>query len=106
MRLRYKKPEEAKSQLIEQPIQVSQVMPSIADASNNFKFSAAVAGFGQFLKNSDNVSTLTSDKIIALAQQGRGEDQHGYRSEFINMVKLAQALSPTQNARETKIAKH
>ena len=106
LRLRYKKPEEAQSQLIEQPIQVSQVMSSIADASNNFKFSAAVAGFGQFLKNSDNVSTLTNDRIIALAQQGRGEDQHGYRSEFINMVKLAQALSPTQKARETQIVKH
>ena len=68
------------------------------DFANSYKFSAAVAGFAQLLRGGENLSTMNKKDIIELAQQGRGEDLHGYRGEFINMVKLAQALSPQLSA--------
>jgi len=94
LRLRYKTPTKKSSRLIEVPLLKSDIIDSIATTSNNYKFSAAVAGFAQLLSGGENLSTMNGKDIINLAQQGRGEDLHGYRGEFINMVKLAQALSP------------
>jgi Ca-activated chloride channel family protein len=94
LRLRYKTPEEQKSQLIEIAINKKKIISDLDDTTNNYQFSAAVAGFAQLLRGGENLSTMELDKIIILAQQGKGQDIHGYRAEFINMVKLAQALSP------------
>ena len=94
LRLRYKAPEEKSSELIEIAINKKQIINKLDDTSNNYQFSAAVAGFAQLLRGGTNLSTMELDNIILLAQQGKGEDIHGYRAEFINMVKLAQALSP------------
>ncbi|PKG84215.1 VWA domain-containing protein [Colwellia sp. 75C3] len=98
LRLRYKNPTENSSQLIEVPLLKSDIIESITATSNSYKFSAAVAGFAQLLRGGENLSTMNKKDIIDLAQQGRGEDRHGYRGEFINMVKLAQALSPQLSA--------
>ena len=32
------------------------------------------------------------EHVIALAKSARGEDEEGYRSEFLKLVKLADAL--------------
>ena len=93
LRLRYKAPEES-SELIEIAINKKQIINKLDDTSNNYQFSAAVAGFAQLLRGGTNLSTMELDNIILLAKKGKGEDTHGYRAEFINMVKLAQALSP------------
>ena len=40
---------------------------------------------------------MTYDDVIALAQSAKGEDEFGYRAEFINLVRLAKtaaALEP------------
>jgi len=94
LRLRYKAPTSQKSQLIEIAINKNQIINELNETSNNYQFSAAVAGFAQLLRGGKNLSTMELDNIILLAQQGKGNDTHGYRAEFINMVKLAQALSP------------
>ena len=94
LRLRYKAPAEKSSELIEIAINKKKIINKLDDTSNNYQFSAAVAGFAQLLRGGTNLSTMALDNIILLAQQGKGEDTHGYRAEFINMVKLAQALSP------------
>lgn len=103
LRLRYKAPNADKSQLIEVPIAKDSVTTSIAQTSDNFQFSAAVAGFAQLLRGGENISTMTQDDIIALAQQGKGNDEHGYRAEFINMVKLAQALAPVSDVNQPRL---
>jgi len=98
LRLRYKTPTAQDSQLIEIAINKSKIIKKLADTSNNYQFSAAVAGFAQLLRGGVNLSTMDLSNIILLAQQGRGKDVHGYRAEFINMVKLAQALAPQLSA--------
>jgi Ca-activated chloride channel family protein len=98
LRLRYKAPAEKKSQLIEIAINKEQMINNLENTSKNYQFSAAVAGFAQLLRGGENLSTMGITNIIHLAQQGKGKDNHGYRGEFINMVKLAQALSPQLSA--------
>ncbi|MFT6925315.1 MAG: Ca-activated chloride channel family protein [Psychromonas sp.] len=94
LKLRYKLPEQSSSQLIEIAINRADIKDTLQATSEAFQFSAAVAGFGQLLREGEHLSTMDISKVIALAEQSKGVDQHGYRGEFINMVKLADALAP------------
>lgn len=92
LRLRYKLPEQKESQLLESPILVKSIKTDLSKSSNNFRFSSAVAGYGQLLRGGKNLSSMTLEQVIDLAQNAKGKDKYGYRSEFINMVKLTDAI--------------
>ena len=92
-KLRYKLPGSDTSQLIEQPVTPSMVVKDIGSASNDARWAAAVAAFGQKLKGSDYAGSLSYDAIQSLAAGARGADPEGYRSEFVHLVGLAGALS-------------
>lgn len=94
LRLRYKQPEEEKSQLISTPIYLKNIHDSIDKTSENYRFSAAVAAFGQLLRQSTTPSTMTYNDIITLANSAKGKDNNGYRAEFVQLVKLAEQLKP------------
>jgi len=96
LKLRYKLPQQNTSQLIEIAIKDTEIKTSLQLTSNNYQFSAAVAGFAQLLRGGDNVTTMQLNNVISLAENTKGVDKHGYRSEFINMVKLADALAPVE----------
>lgn len=66
---------------------------TLAKTSNDFRFSAAVAGFGLLLKNSEFKGNLTYPTLIEMARDSRGEDRQGYRAEFIRMLESAELLS-------------
>ncbi len=85
IKLRYKKPDEDSSKLIVHPLKDTNFM--LSKTSDNFRWSAAVAGFGMLLRESEYSKDFTYDDIARLAQGSRGEDKEGYRIEFINMVK-------------------
>lgn len=93
LKMRYKDPEGRKSKLINRPISSRPTAPS-----SDMKFAAAVAGFGQLLKNSDYRGDWSYADSAALAKRGLGVDQGGYRAEFINLVELADSLSPSGSA--------
>ncbi len=90
VKLRYKKPDGRKSQLIEIPLADKNI--ALAKASENFKFSAAVAEFGMLLRDSEFKGQSTYEDVLKLAQQGQGQDRHGYRTEFIKLVEMCQLL--------------
>ena len=60
--------------------------------SDNFRFSAAVAGFGMLLRNSEHKGNVSYNSVIKLAQDSKGKDKEGYRSEFIQLIKLSEHL--------------
>lgn len=66
---------------------------STARASEDVKFSIAVATFAQLLKGGKYTGTASYDNVIDMAQSAKGQDEFGYRSEFIQMVRLAKSLS-------------
>lgn len=98
-RLRYKLPGEAKSRLMEQPIMADAAV-SFAAAPAEARFATAVAGFGQLLRGAVNVDAFSYDDVLTIAQESRGEDKFGYRSEFLQLVRLAKsakAMEPLNN---------
>lgn len=90
IKLRYKKPDSDKSQLLSQT--VAPAMIGFNSASNNFRFSAAVASFGMLLRNSEYKQQSNYDMVLKLARSARGEDANGYRAEFIRLVQSAGSL--------------
>ncbi len=92
IKLRYKDPDDQKSKLYEKPIKNKLINTS--KTSTNFRFSAAVASFGMVLRNSEFRGNSEMDKIIEWATSAKGNDNEGYRSEFIQLVKMAKDLMP------------
>ena len=88
--LRYKHPNAGTSELLTFPI--TDTDHALHDASADFKFAAAVAGFGLLLRDSEHKGEATYDLVLQLAQAGRGNDATGYRDEFLQLVKTAKAL--------------
>ncbi|NOZ34975.1 MAG: DUF3520 domain-containing protein [Chlorobi bacterium] len=91
VKFRYKPIDSDKSILIEYPLNNSDT--ELANTSDNFRFSAAVAEFGMLLRDSKFKENATYKKVIKLAESSKGKDENGYRSEFIEMVKTAELLS-------------
>ena len=54
---------------------------------------AAIAGFGQLLKNGTYTGDWGYSDAIALAEANTGDDPFGYRREAITMMRLAESLS-------------
>ena len=96
VRVRYKLPGEQRSQLIEIPVLRSALLAGIEQASENFRFAAAVAAFGQLLRGGQYLESWGYDDIANLARQARGNDPFGYRSEFVQLVALAETLDAGQ----------
>ncbi|MBX2826611.1 MAG: von Willebrand factor type A domain-containing protein [Flavobacteriaceae bacterium] len=85
VKFRYKEPDGNKSKLIVKTLNDSDV--GFEKASQDFKFSAAVALFGLQLRKSIFIDTFNREDVIDLAVAGKGNDEDGYKAEFIRLVK-------------------
>jgi Ca-activated chloride channel family protein len=92
VKIRYKKPNEDKSNLITMPVKAGEAKGKIDDAAPDVRFSVAVAAFGQKLKNETAVSDYSWDNIMKLGTDSKGMDPFGYRAEFLKLVELAKSL--------------
>jgi Ca-activated chloride channel family protein len=91
LKLRYKLPEADTSTKVEYPI--TDNGGSFADASDDFQFAAAVASFGMMLRHSQHQGQTSFDAILEIAQGALGEDSHGYRAEFLDLVRTAKNIA-------------
>ena len=91
LKIRYKDPEADKSKLLSFPIKDSG--HSFAAASKDFQFAASVASFGMLLRGSKYAGEASYDAVLEIAQAASSVDPHGYRAEFLTMVRRAKALS-------------
>ena len=92
LRIRYKQPEGNNSELILQPLDRKAIIADLEDSSENFRFAAAVAGFGQVLRGADMLNDFNYEHVLELARAARSDDQHGYRGEFVSQVSLASSI--------------
>ena len=90
LKLRYKQPDSDKSSKME--VAVIDKNTSLNNVSENFRCSAAVAGFGMLLQDSKYKNDLTYDDVIHLAREATQYDPEGYRKEFIRLVESAALL--------------
>ncbi len=89
LKLRYKQPDGDASREIVQVVTNDQLTNKPSD---NFRFSAAVASYGMLLRNSAHKANATYANVLTWAEDSKGADLQGYRSEFINMVEQTQEL--------------
>jgi Ca-activated chloride channel family protein len=87
IKLRYKKPNEDVSKLLEVTAKDNGI--SLQATSNNFRYSAAVASFAMTLRDSKFKGNATYDNISEMAQGALGKDEHGYRKEFLDLIQKA-----------------
>lgn len=62
------------------------------DASADFKFAAAVAAFGQILRDAPKKGPATLEQVVEWGRQGLADDAGGYRTEFLQLVEQARAI--------------
>ncbi len=91
LKIRYKQPDGDTSTKLEVPLTDGEV--EFKDASVDFKFASAVAGFGMLLRGSEHAGDATLDRVLQIAEEGMNRDEHGYRTEFMQLIKRAKELS-------------
>lgn len=96
VKLRYKDPDAIKSKLLEKIISSKQSL--FDNTSDDFRFAAAVAQFGLILRQSAFKGSANYGKVIELAKKAKGNDEEGYRAEFIQLVKIAKTLDRNELA--------
>ncbi len=87
LKLRYKEPGQSESRLMTTPIADSN------SGTNEARFSAAIAGFGQLLQGGKYLGEWSYTDAIDLANTAKGDDTFGYRAEAITLMRLADSLS-------------
>ena len=91
LKMRFKEPEGDTSRKLEWP--VTDAGASFSDATDDFRFAAAVASFGLELRRSEYRGTASLDTTAEIAQSSLGRDESGYRTEFIELVRRAKELA-------------
>ena len=69
---------------------------AFTQASADFRFAAAVAQFGMILRGSPYRGTANMDDVAAWAASAAptaADDPGGYRAEFVELVRKAQAMT-------------
>ena len=90
LKLRYKDPGEDESKLLTAAL--AGQPGRVKSASENARFSTAVALFGMLLRDSEFKGAGSYRLVERLAEGALGDDEHGERSEFLELVSLARKL--------------
>lgn len=87
---RYKYPEEDQSRALQYEIP-NHVVP-FRRASAQQHLSAAAVGFAMLLRDSEHKKWLDYDQLIEWAESSLEYDPHGYRKEFVDLLKQSKKL--------------
>jgi Ca-activated chloride channel family protein len=87
VKLRYKRPDGDRSQLIAFPVRDTD--RDLARTSDSFRFSAAVVAFGLLLRDSQHRGAANWELVDGLARGALGRDPSGHRREFLELANLA-----------------
>ena len=91
VKLRYKNSGETHGQEISQTVR--EAGKSLQAMSDDFRFAAAVAGYGMLLQHSEYLSEFTWNECIHMIQNAKGADVNGYRAELLRLVELSNLLA-------------
>lgn len=91
LKLRYK-PLDAETSILLEEVIANQTQ-QFETASQNFQFSAAVAGFGLLLRESRFKGDITYEQVGKIARESLGQDPDGDRAEFVQLVRKASLLT-------------
>lgn len=92
VKIRFKQPSAEHSKLLTFAVMKQDVRQRLAHTSDDFRFAAAVAAYGQQLRGGKYLHDFSWEQIHALASESRGKDPHGLRSNFLQMIGMTQTL--------------
>ncbi|MDD3877155.1 MAG: von Willebrand factor type A domain-containing protein [Bacteroidales bacterium] len=87
VKIRYKKPNEDISNLIEKSVREGQIR-----GSNNLLFASSIAELGMLMRDSEFKANASFNSLIERAKRSKGTDEYGFRSDFIKMAEIAELL--------------
>jgi len=90
VKIRYKRPDAKSSKKITHAVYDSGLQ--LDQSSDNFRFSAAVAGFGMVLRDSKHKGNASIASMKELASSALDNDAHGDRRELLKLMDSAQRL--------------
>jgi Ca-activated chloride channel family protein len=91
VKVRYKEPDGESSRLMSMAVVDSR--RRMDQASEDLRFAAAVAEFAMLLRGSEHRGEATYEQVARLASTARSDDRDGYRSEFLQLVDAARAMT-------------
>ncbi len=94
VKIRYKLPKSETSQLISTPIDRKSEVGRFEDAPQDARFASGVAAFAELLRGGRYNGSMSYDDVLKIVTAARGEDDFGYRSELVQMVRAAKAAGP------------
>ena len=98
VKLRWKAPDGARSSRIDHV--VPDAVTPLARTTDDFRFAAAVAGWGVLLRGSEHCDGLTWAEVARLGRGALGSDEGGYRAELLSLVGTAAHLSAARERGE------
>lgn len=106
VRVRYKRPAEDQGQEFAHVVQNAN--QDFSQAGIDFRFATAVAVFGMILRDSDFASEITWGDVRQWAATSIGPDPKGYRTEFLNLLSLAESVvdRPSTTSRDWPVTDH
>jgi len=96
VKVRYKEPDGDTSRLLTFPVVDDGL--TLAGASDDLRWAAAVAEFGMLLRDSEHAGVATIEQVERLADSARGRDVGGYRTEFLGLLRAGAPLLAARSA--------
>ena len=96
IKFRYKQPDADVSKMLSTVVRAAP--KDFYKTTADFRFAAAVAEFGMLIKDSQFKQKATFEQAIGIAKISKGNDDEGYRSEFIRLAESAQSLAKSEMA--------
>jgi len=93
VKIRYKLPKSDGSALISTPVDRSSEHTRFEQAPNEARFATSVAAFGEILRGGRYLGAFAYDDVLRIASAARGDDPFSYRSEFLQLVRVAKTAS-------------
>ena len=97
VKFRYKEPQGSVSKLSQ--VTVNDSPKDFDRLSSDFRFAAAVAETGMLLRESDYKAKASYEQAIKIAKAAKGNDEEGYRSEFVRLVESLRLMTKGELAK-------
>ncbi len=91
VKVRYKPENKNSSKEISQVLSLP--LKTLEQTSDDFRFAAAVAGYGMLLRHSELNRDMTWKNCLELIRGSRGQDSEGYRAELQRLVEKSELLA-------------
>ena len=66
---------------------------SFAEAPRDARWATGVATFAELLRGGRYSGSMTYDDVLQVVSGAKGDDEFGYRTEFIQLVRAARTAS-------------